>query len=221
MADLTLFPGTPVVIERIGPIRYTEEKFHGRIQVVDVSRLVVILPAGLAQVLPLDPGDEVQLKASLPEGMFRFSGRVLERGERGFTVPYPFAVTGLQRRQQRRIPAEGIAIFAVRDTATARPNFATLVDISIGGLQFQAEKWTPVGANVDIEFSLREGLRGTAQGVIVWKKDVPLDSAALRAYCYGLRFAEIDERVRQHIVDHIREHDRLQLAIMAAASPTP
>jgi c-di-GMP-binding flagellar brake protein YcgR len=217
VAELILFPGTPVEIERIGQTRYTEERFHGRIQVVDVSRLIIILPAPLLRLLSFDVGQEIQLKASLPEGMFRFSGKILEKGERGFTMPYPFAITNLQRRQQRRVLVDGIAIFAVRETASARPNFGTLIDVSIGGLQVQAEKWMPVGTNLDVEFSLQDGLRGAARSVIMWKKDAQINSAEVRTFCYGLKFVQIDEQMRRQIANYIRERERSLLGSMTEA----
>ena len=215
MAELALYSGTPVIIERIGQARYTEEKFLGRILAADASRLVIILPSPLTKLLPLEIGEEIQLKASLPEGMYRFSGRILEKGNSGFTIPYPFNTTRLQRREQRRILAEGIAIFAVHDAANARPNFGTVVDLSIGGLQIQSETWLPAGANLEIEFNLHDGLRGAALGIVRWKKEAKLNSAQARTFCYGVKFVQIEEFLKQQIAAYIRERERAMLGKMA------
>ncbi len=220
MAELSLYAGTPVEIERIGGTRYTDEKLFGRIEMVEQAHLRIIMPAVLLQILPLDLNEEIQLKASLPEGMYRFSGKILERSERGFTMPYPFTITRLQRREQRRIPADGIAIFAPQATANARPSFGTLVDLSIGGLQLHAEKWLPVGISVEVEFSLQAGLRGGAIGLICWKKDAPVNSAETRTYCYGIKFTKIDEQIKQQIAAYIREYERNQLGTLTDASQT-
>ena len=216
MAELGLYPGTPIIIERIGHTRYVEEKFVGRIETVDASQLRIILPAPLLQLLPLTVGEEVQLKASMPEGMYRFSGRILDTVPTGFTMPYPFTTTRLQRREQRRVPAEGIVVFAVRETS-GRPNFGTLIDISIGGLQIQAEKWLPAGANLQIEFSLQSGLRGASLGVVRWKKDAKANSGEGRTFCYGLKFLQIDEQLKRQIANFIRDHERTMLGAMTEA----
>jgi c-di-GMP-binding flagellar brake protein YcgR len=221
VAELGLYPGTPIVIERIGRTRYVEEKFLGRIETVDVSQLRIILPAAFMQLLPLAVGEEVQLKASLPEGMYRFAGNILEIGPYGFTMPYPFNTTRLQRREQRRIRAEGIVVFAVRETS-GRPNFGTILDISIGGLQIQAEKWLPTGARLQIEFSLQDGLRGASAGVICWKKDAKANSGAHRTFCYGVKFVDLDEQIKRQIANFIRDYERSMLSSMTEANqPTP
>jgi hypothetical protein len=216
VAELGLFPGTPITIERIGHTRYVEEKFQGRIEMADASQLRVLLPATLLQLLPLSIGEEIQLKASLPEGMYRFSDRILDITPAGFTIPYPFTTTRLQRREQRRIPAEGIAVFAVRET-NGRPNFGTLIDISIGGLQIQTEKWLPVGTSLQIEFSLQAGLRGASLGIVRWKKDAKANSDEMRTFCYGIRFQQIDEQLKRQIANQIRDHERALLGTMTEA----
>jgi c-di-GMP-binding flagellar brake protein YcgR len=215
VAELSLYPGTPIVIERIGGARYSEEKLQGRIETADPSQLTIILSASLAQLLPLEIGQEIQLKAFLPEGMYRFEGRIRERGKAGFTIPYPFNTTRLQRRQQRRVLVDGIAIFAVRNTASARPCYGTVVDISIGGLQLQSETWLIAGANLEIEFSLPDGLRGAAIGIVKWKKDTRVNSAQARIYGYGLKFVRIEEQLKQQIAAYIRERERVMLGTMA------
>jgi c-di-GMP-binding flagellar brake protein YcgR len=218
VAELALYPGTPIVIERIGSARYIEEQLQGRIETADPSHLTIILPAPLTKLLPLEIGAEIQLKASLPEGMYRFEGRILERGKTGFTIPYPFSTTRLQRREQRRIGVDGIVIFALRDAPAARPSYGKVVDISIGGLQLQSEKWLPAGANLELEFNLHDGLRGAAIGLIRWKKEAAVNSAEARTYCYGVKFVHIEEQLRQQIAAYIRERERAMLGTMAEAN---
>ena len=217
MAELGLYPGTPLIIERIGRTRYVQERFLGRVEAADPAQVKIVLPVALVALLPLVVGEEVQVKVSLAEGMYRFSGRILDTSATGFTLPYPFNTTRLQRREQRRILAEGIVVFAVRETH-GRPTFATLVDLSIGGLQLQAEKWLPVGASLQLEFSLPAGLRGAAAGVVRWKKDAAASTAEARAYCYGVKFVELDQRLKQQIADHIRDYERAMLDVMTEAN---
>jgi c-di-GMP-binding flagellar brake protein YcgR len=212
-----LYPGTPIVVERIGRVRYVEEKFQGRVETADATQVKIVLPSALVYLLPLVVGDEIQLKASLAEGMYRFSGPILDTTATGFIMPYPFATTRLQRREQRRILVEGIVVFAVRETH-GRPTFGTLVDLSLGGLQIQAEKWLPVGTHLQLEFGLPSGLRGAAAGVVRWKKDALASSAEVRSYCYGVKFVQLDERLRQEIADHIREHERSMLGVLTEAN---
>ncbi len=215
MSELSLYPGTPVEIERVGQARYTEEKLLGRIESVDAAQLKILLPAALLHLLPLEVGEDVQLKALLPEGMYRFSGKILEKSARGFTLPYPFTIMRLQRREQRRVPAEGIVVFAIRDTTNARPNFGTLVDISIGGLQILSEKWLPIGASVDLEYNLHAGLRGGVIGLVRWKKDAKVNSAEVRTFCYGIKFVRIEEQLKLQIATYIRDYERSMLGPMA------
>ena len=216
MAELGLHSGTPIIIERIGQTRYVEEKFLGRIESADAAQLHITIPSSFVQLLPLAVGETIQLKASLPEGMYRFSGRILSVGPGFFTMPYPFNTSRLQRREQRRILVDGIVVFAVHE-ASGRPNFATLVDISIGGLQLQAEKWLPPGAQLHIEFGLQAGLRGAAVGIIRWKKEARSADPNTRAFCYGLKFTEIDEQLRWQIASFIRDHERNLLSNVAEA----
>jgi c-di-GMP-binding flagellar brake protein YcgR len=217
VADLGLYPGTPIIIERIGFTRYVAETFQGRVDMADPTQVRIILPGPLLQFLPLVVGDEIQLKASLAEGMYRFSGPILDITPTGFIMPYPFATTRLQRREQRRILSEGIVVFAVQGTH-GRPTFATVIDLSIGGLQIQAEKWLPVGANLQIEFNLPGGLRGSTAGVVRWKKHAKANSAETRTYCYGIKFVQLDERLRQQIANHIRDYERSMLDVMTQAN---
>jgi c-di-GMP-binding flagellar brake protein YcgR len=208
MADLMLPIGTPVEIEPAGQNSETPLRLAGR--VADTSEIVLALsfvkppPAAL----PLATGDQVEIRIALTEGIYRFVTPILERTEAGLKVAYPFDILRLQRRERRRVPAEGKVTFTPLEHAGARASIGALIDLSTGGLQLQTEKWLPPEAKLAVQFEVPRELRGEAQCVIRWKKAAGVNSAGVRIFNYGLQFVKIHERILYEIRQYILRRER-------------
>jgi c-di-GMP-binding flagellar brake protein YcgR len=209
MTDLILQPGTLLEIEPAGQDPEMPLRYPGRVASASETLLTIALAGKAPPGAPLlETGKAVEIRIALSDGIYRFVTPILELTDTGLKVAYPFDILRLQRRERRRVRAEGRVTFTPQEHANARPSFGVLVDLSTGGLQVQTEKWLPPDIRLLVHFEVSGELRGEAHCVIRWKKAAGVNSAGVRIFNYGLQFVKIPERLVYQIRQYIQSRER-------------
>lgn len=120
------------------------------------------------------------------------------------TIPSSPRAVAAERREHERVDVEvGVGVYSESNFYTGFTS-----DISAGGLFVATYDIRPIGAVVNLEFTLPDGHEVKVKGEVRWVKD-PIDSDSDGSPGYGVKFEELSENDREAIEEFIANREPL------------
>lgn len=195
---------------------WNDEVYKTDIQEINDKYISISMPMANGRLLPLGAGDRLELIYYQELFLYKFDVKVLDRYFDGkihqIYIEYPKTWTKIQRRDYVRVTnVEYIKIVLLeklKEGDTEKDlelHKALLIDLSGGGMKFKFDKLLEDGEKIMV-FINNSNVNLKIPGKIV--RRIKDDDGR---YAYGVKFEDINDSIREIIIQHVFSLMRKQM----------
>jgi len=179
---------------------YEKALYKSTIQDIKKNEIIISIPVGEGIYLTINAGDEIEQYYYDDKGnIFKYStkilGRLIEKGMPFYRLSLPYNIEKIQRRDFVRVDiVKEITYIYEKNINTSEMKKALIVDLSGGGTKIKVKEKLYKDDIILISFS-EEDFNLRIKGKIV-----RVDMTEDKDYICGVKFIDLEEKIREKII---------------------
>lgn len=190
--DLKINARTEVIYEKV--------LYKSTIQDIKKNEIIISIPVGEGIYLTINAGDEIEQyyyddKGNIFKYTTKILGRLTEKGMPFYRLSLPYNIEKIQRRDFVRVDiVKEITYINEKNINTSEMKKALIVDLSGGGAKIKVKEKLYKDNIILISFS-EEDFNLSIKGKIV-----RVDMTENKDYICGVKFIDLEEKIREKII---------------------
>lgn len=190
--DLKINARTEVIYEKV--------LYKSTIQDIKKNEIIISIPVGEGIYLTINAGDEIEQyyyddKGNIFKYTTKILGRLIEKGMPFYRLSLPYNIEKIQRRDFVRVDiVKEITYINAKNINTSEMKKALIIDLSGGGTKIKVKEKLYKDDIILISFS-EEDFNLRIKGKIV-----RVDMTENKDYICGVKFIDLEEKIREKII---------------------
>jgi len=190
--DLKINTRTEVIYEKV--------LYKSTIQDIKKNEIIISIPVGEGIYLTINAGDEIEQyyyddKGNIFKYTTKILGRLIEKGMPFYRLSLPYNIEKIQRRDFVRVDiVKEITYINAKNINTSEMKKALIIDLSGGGTKIKVKEKLYKDDIILISFS-EEDFNLRIKGKIV-----RVDMTEDKDYICGVKFIDLEEKIREKII---------------------